>query len=84
LPALNNTIHFIPQDTGVYIISFVSDGKISCKTSEFKDNIDLLLSSDFDALDRNTYLLNNYPVTLTGKESARIKDGLNYYVFYVK
>jgi hypothetical protein len=83
MPMLNSTIHFVPQDTGVFKLYLSRDPAFTCTTKEFSDKSTVNFIANFDVQDRHLYLLKNYPNTEYAVKYYKQNFNEDYYIFYV-
>jgi hypothetical protein len=81
---LGSKIHYVPQDTGTYILTTDRNQYIICSTNESSDQMRINLFPDFDVPNIHSYLLDIYPLSKTGKEYGKANEATPYYCFYVK
>jgi hypothetical protein len=81
---LGSTIHYVPQDTGTYVLTTERNQYIVCTVQENEDTYQINLIPDFDVPSIHEYLLNLFPLTKEGKLYGKANEATPYYCFYVK
>jgi hypothetical protein len=81
---VGSTIHYVPQDTGTYVLTTNRNQYIVCSTNENSDQYQINLFPDFNVPNIHKYLLDPYPLTKAGKEISKSEEAVPYYCFYVK
>jgi hypothetical protein len=83
-PLIGSTIHFVPQDTGVYVLSTERFQYLVCSINESKDNYQINLFPSFNAPSENEYLLERYPAAKIAYAARKTEESAAYHCFYVK
>jgi hypothetical protein len=81
---IGSTIRFVPQDTGVYVLSIGRYQNIVCTSKESKNIAQINLYPDFDVPNINEYLLERYPAGRLGFAARKTQEFSPYFCFYVK
>ncbi len=81
---IGSTIHYVPQDTGTYVLTTERFQYIVCNIEGSADQYQINLFPDFGVPDIHKYLLDPYPLTKEGKIYGKANEATPYYCFYVK
>jgi hypothetical protein len=81
---IGSTIHYVPQDTGTYVLTTERNQYIVCNVLENSDQYQINLFPDFNVPSIHSTLLDIYPIAKTAFESGKTNDASPYYCFYVK
>jgi hypothetical protein len=84
IPLLGTTIHYIPQDTGTYILRTVRFQYLNCEVEGSTDQVQINFNPEFNVPDIHKYLLDRYPSAIIAFESGKATEATPYYCFYVK
>jgi hypothetical protein len=83
-PLIGSTIHYVPQDTGTFVIYTGRFQYLLANIEGSKEQVQINLYADFNVPDKHLYLLNPYPSSRKGYEASLNELGVPYYCFYVK
>jgi hypothetical protein len=84
MPLLGTTIHFVPSDTGTYILDTQRFQYLTCEVEGSSDKIQINFNPEFDVPDIHGYLLDKYPAWQIGMSDGKKNEATPYYCFYVK
>jgi hypothetical protein len=84
MPFIGATIHYVPQDTGLYVLSTDRNQYLVCDVEGSTDQVQINFFPDFNAQSKHEYLLDSYPIAKLAYESGKLNDASPYYCFYVK
>jgi hypothetical protein len=85
MPLLGTTIHFIPQDTGTYILRTMRYPYLNCEVEGSTDQIQINFNPEFNVPDIHSYMLDKYSTTWKiDMEFGKANEATPYYCFYVK
>jgi hypothetical protein len=84
IPLIGTTIHYVPQDTGTYVITTDRFQYLVCTTEESKDEMQINFFPDFNTSNKHLNLLDSFATSKIGYDYAKQNYAAAYYCFYVK
>jgi hypothetical protein len=84
IPLLGTTIHFVPKDTGTYILSTMRFQYLYCDIEGSTDQVQINFNPEFNVPNIHSYLLDPYPTWQTAMANLKVSEATPYYCFYVK
>jgi hypothetical protein len=83
-PLIGSSIHYVPADTGTFVIYTDRNQYLVCDIEGSTDQVQINFFPDFNVQSKHEYLLDSYPIAKIAYESGRLNDASPYYCFYVK
>jgi hypothetical protein len=85
MPLLGTTIHYVPQDTGTYILTTVRFQYLYCEVEGSTDQVQINFNPNFNVPDIHSYMLDHYATTWKiDMEYGKANEATPYYCFYVR
>jgi hypothetical protein len=81
---LMSKIHFVPQDTGTYILTTERFQNMVSSIQGSSEQYQINLFPDFNVPSIHEYLLDPFPLAKEGKIFGKANQATPYYCFYVK